>query len=163
VIDRQHQSVSELFRLRLLVGFLGEKAQFGWWPTAFYEPSGIAFLEPIFPRTLDIARYQGVTAAARRVHDENLSIGSFHLFRLPEETEQDLHDFLRRTQLSSPGRTKENARGDLREFAGNASSDAVGPISMGSISEIGGRVKAIASAYASAFDAGVQVFPYLAR
>lgn len=163
MVDSQQQSVSELFRLRLLVGFLGEKAQFGWWSTAFYEPSGVAFLEPIFPRTLDIARYQGVTAAARRVHDENLSVGSFHLFRLPEETEQDLHDFLRQTQLGSPGRTKEDARGDLRALAGNASSDAVGPISMGSINEIGGKVKAIASAYASAFDSGFQAFPYLAR
>jgi len=24
---------------RLLVGFYGERAQFGWWPTAFYEAS----------------------------------------------------------------------------------------------------------------------------
>lgn len=28
-----------LLQLRLLVGFLGERAQFGWWPTAFNEAS----------------------------------------------------------------------------------------------------------------------------
>jgi hypothetical protein len=28
---------------------------------------------------------------ARRLHDEHLSVGSYHLFRLPEEVEQDLH------------------------------------------------------------------------
>ena len=26
-----------LLRMRLLVGFLGERAQFAWWQTAFYE------------------------------------------------------------------------------------------------------------------------------
>jgi hypothetical protein len=29
-----------LFSMRLIVGFLGEKAQFAWWATAYYEPIG---------------------------------------------------------------------------------------------------------------------------
>ena len=41
-----------------------------------------------------LAQYHGVSEAARRVHDEHLSVGSFHLFRLPEEMEQDLHALL---------------------------------------------------------------------
>lgn len=40
-----------ILQLRLLVGFLGERAQFGWWPTSFYEQSSRLFLEPVFPKT----------------------------------------------------------------------------------------------------------------
>lgn len=80
-----------LLQMRLLVGFLGERAQFGWWPTAFYEASSRPFLEPVFSKTSRLAQYHGALEAARRLHDEHLSVGSYHLFRLPEEVEQDVH------------------------------------------------------------------------
>jgi hypothetical protein len=35
-----------ILRLRVIVGYLGEKAQFAWWPTEFYTPSSAAFLNP---------------------------------------------------------------------------------------------------------------------
>jgi hypothetical protein len=60
-------SLMSVLRLRLLVGFLGERAQFGWWPTAFYEPSGRLFLEPIFSKTAQSAQCHGVVEAARRL------------------------------------------------------------------------------------------------
>jgi hypothetical protein len=48
---------------------------------------GVCLLENV-----SLAQYHGVLeAAARRLHDEHLSVGSYHLFRLPEEVEQDLH------------------------------------------------------------------------
>ena len=78
--------------MRHLVGFLGEQSQFGWWPTAFYGSSSRLFLEPIFSKTSTLAQHYGVVEAARRFHDEHLSVGSYHLFRLPEEIEQDLHE-----------------------------------------------------------------------
>ena len=71
-----------LLQMRMLVGFLGERAQHAWWPTAFYEPSSRHFLEPVFVKTARLAQYHGVVEAARRLHDEHLSVGSFHLFRL---------------------------------------------------------------------------------
>jgi hypothetical protein len=94
----------------MLVGFLGERAQFAWWPTAFYEASSRLFLEPVFSKTSRLAQYHGVLEAARRLHDEHLSVGSYHLFRLPEEVEQDLHAIVqssdgRRTR--QPGTTKQ--------------------------------------------------------
>ena len=85
-------ALSMLLEIRGPVGFLGECSQYGWWPTAFYEASSRPFLEPVFTKTARSAQYHGVVAAARRLHDEHLSVGSFHLFRLPEETEQDLHN-----------------------------------------------------------------------
>ena len=45
----------------------------------------------MFSKTSRLAQYHGVLEAARRLHDEHLSVGSYHLFRLPEEVEQDLH------------------------------------------------------------------------
>ena len=82
--------------LRLLVGYLGERAQGAWWPTAFYEPSGRLFLEPVFGKTARLAQYHGVLEAARRLHDDHLSVGRYHLFRLPEEVEQNLHGLIER-------------------------------------------------------------------
>jgi hypothetical protein len=78
-----------LLKLRLTVGFLGERSQFAWWPTAYYEPSSRLFLEPVFSKTSRLAQYHGVLEAARRLHDEHLSAGSYHVFRLPEEIEED--------------------------------------------------------------------------
>src|ERR1039458_4053001 len=83
--------LTTLLQMRLLIGFLGERAQFAWWPTAFYEPASRLFLEPVFSKSSQLAQYHGVLEAARRLHDEHLSVGSYHLFRMPEEVEQDLH------------------------------------------------------------------------
>ncbi len=70
--------------LRVLVGYLGEKPQAGWWSSEFYSPSAAAFLSPIFNRSLFLAQYQGATAAAAKAHDDTIGIGRiFHLFRLP--------------------------------------------------------------------------------
>ena len=81
--------LATLLQIRLLVGYLGERAQFAWWPTAFYEPSSQLFPAPVFSKTPQFAQYHGVTEAARLLHDEHLNVGSYHLFRFPEEVEQD--------------------------------------------------------------------------
>ena len=82
-----------LLRLRLIVGYLGEKAQLAWWQSSFLDPNAKAFLQPSFPRTWRLSQYHGVIEAALRVHDEFIGIGRvYHLFRLPEEMEHSLHD-----------------------------------------------------------------------
>ena len=82
-----------------MLAFWGERAQCNWWPTAFYEASSRLFLEPAFVKTSRLAQYHAVVEAARRLHDEHLNVGSYHLFRLPEEIEQDLHSL----KLSNDG------------------------------------------------------------
>ena len=69
-------SIRQILKLRLVVGFLGERAQFGWWSTAFYEPSGRLFLEPVFSKTPQFAQSHGVLEAARLIHDEHLRVGT---------------------------------------------------------------------------------------
>ena len=156
-----------ILKLRLLIGFLGERAQFGWWPTAFYEASGRLFLEPIFAKTSRVAQYHGVIEAARRHHDEALNAGSYHLFRLPEEIEQNLHMLM----LEDGGDLTEAARYDdtqaaLEALAGLASAtkrSALGPVAIGSVSDVADLRNEIAAVYASAFASDAQAIPYLVR
>jgi hypothetical protein len=156
-----------LLQMRLLVGFLGERAQCAWWPTAFYETSSKLFLEPVFSKTSRLAQYHGVLEAARRLHDEHLSVGSYHLFRLPEEVEQDLHAIVRSSageELASQAPlSKETALDALKRLASTSATSSVGPTAVGSIKDIDSidTLKAIAAAYLSAFSQNAKTYPYL--
>ena len=151
----------------MLVGFLGERAQYAWWPTAFYEASSRLFLEPVFSKTSRLAQYHGVLEAARRLHDEHLSVGSYHLFRLPEEVEQDLHAIVQSgagEDLANPApKGKEAALDELKRLAATSSSSSVGPTAVGSIKDLDSTdtLKAIAAAYLSAFNQNAKTYPYL--
>ena len=93
--QREQDQLLAITRLRVIVGYLGEKAQFDWWPSGFLTPSSAAFLNPVFARTTPLAQYQGIKEAARRVHDDHIGVGRvFHLFRLPETLEQSLFEVL---------------------------------------------------------------------
>jgi len=156
-----------VLKIRLLVSFLGERAQFGWWPTAFYDASGRLFLEPIFSKTPQLAQYHGVVEAARRLHDEHLNVGTYHLFRLPEELEQDLHILVQGgAEELSPAflfRDRQTALDALIAKAGSAKKEGVGPVAIGNVDDIASHLKDIASVYAAAFSSNAQSFPYLAR
>lgn len=159
--------LSQLLNLRLLVGFLGERAQFDWWHTAFYEPSARPFLEPIFAKNSGLAQYHGVVEAARRLHDEHLSVGAFHLFRLPEEVEQDLHALAQAgvSLSSAPIANKDAASEALGKLSGGLTEAAIGPLSVGSIQDVLSSAlnMKIAQAYHSAFSSGNRAFPYLVK
>ena len=156
-----------LLQMRLLVGFLGESAQFAWWPTAFYEASSRPFLEPVFSKTSRLAQYHGALEAARRLHDEHLSVGSYHLFRLPEEVEQDVHtlvqssvgeDLIGRVLLG-----KDAALEALNRLASKGERASEGPTAVGSIKDIESPdvLSAIAGAYFAAFSQNAKTYPYL--
>ncbi len=169
IVDSKDMMARDLLALRVSVGFLGERAQYGWWPTAFYEPSSRRFLEPVFPKTFRLAQYQGVLEAARRVHDEHLNVGSYHLFRLPEEYEQDLHHAISSgvaaDNLAQAVRTKEDAMSVLRLLSGNRSTSEAGPQAIGSIGGLDSAttLEAMAAGYIHGFQSDVRVYPYLGR
>ena len=156
-----------LLRLRLLVGFLGERAQCAWWPTAFYESSSKPFLEPVFTKTTRLAQYHGVVEAARRLHDEHLSVGSYHLFRLPEEVEQRLFTTIQGSTAEEPAvaapQSKEDALRILAELAATKKTTGIGPTAVGNIRDIDSpdTLKTIASAYLSAFTQNARSYPYM--
>ena len=66
-----------ILKMRLIVRFLGERAQFTWWPTTFFEASSRLFLEPVFSKIFRLSLYRGVLEAARRLYDEHLSVGNY--------------------------------------------------------------------------------------
>lgn len=150
--------------LRVLVGYLGEQGA-KWWSSQFFSPNAAAFLGPVFTRTMLLAQYQGVTAAAARVHDERIGVGrTLHLFRLPEVIEQSaasvvVPEFEERMRklLADP----ELAMARLAELAapGNATD---GPVVVGDMpDDLGPTLKVIAGLYLDALRKGIQTFPYL--
>lgn len=160
-------SLVKYLNLRLIVGYLGEKSQFGWWSTAFYEPSSRAFLEPVFPKTYQLAQYNGVKEAGRLLHDKYIGVGSvFHLFRLPEKIEQDLHNLMLEKQsdeiLMSKLKSKEVALEFLSGIADGFRDVFDGPIKVGEIKNIhtSGSLKAMAQNYLAAFQQGKRTYPY---
>ncbi len=159
--------LKSLLQLRLLVGFLGERAQFLWWPTTFFDSSSRPFLEPVFSKTYRLAQYHGVLEAARRLHDEHLSVGSYHLFRLPEEVEQDLHALVQTSvgeEFSSKmPQNKDAALEALKRLALVGSKPSEGPTAVGGIKDIYSpdALTAIAGAYLSAFSRNAKTYPYL--
>jgi hypothetical protein len=159
--------LNTLLQLRLVVGFLGERAQFSWWPTAFFESASRPFLEPVFARSFRLAQYHGVVEAARRLHDEHLNVGSYHLFRLPEETEQDLHALVRSSVgeelAAAMSHANDTALAALKRLAPTGAKSSEGPTAVGRIKDIDSpdALKAMAGAYFSAFSRNFRTYPYL--
>jgi hypothetical protein len=158
-----------LMELRSLVGFLGERPQYSWWPTTFFGDYSLRSLEFVAPKTFLLAQYHGVVEAARKLHDEHLNVGSYHLFRLPEEVEQDLHAMMQSrvgTELAKQmPQDKDAALSALNTLAGAIPSAAVGPTAVGNIDQLsaGDTLKSIAGAYVSAFSKNAKTYPYLVR
>lgn len=124
------------------------------------------FMEPVFVKTSRIAQYHGVVEAARRAHDEHLNVGSYHLFRLPEEIEQDLHSMMQSEvggifSYELP-EDKDSALATLRQLSTSIPTIQDGPQSAGSIIELDlNKLKSIAGLYVSAFSSGKKAYPYL--
>lgn len=127
------------------------------------------FLEPAFSRTVGLSQYNGVLAAARRLHDEYIGVGDvFHLFRLPEETEQDLQALFAKTSEApseiwfSELSSQESALSALRAIAQNPTSIAGGPQAIGSANQISASSgpKLLAQYYLAAFEDNDRSYPY---
>jgi hypothetical protein len=101
------------------------------------------------------------------LHDEHLSVGSYHLFRLPEEIEQDLHAMVQggggEEVASQVAQSEEAAMDALKRLAATSGTPGVGPTAVGSIKDIDSTdtLKAIAAAYLSAFKQNAKTYPYL--
>jgi hypothetical protein len=154
----------DVSRLRVLVGYLGERQQSNWWPSSFLDRTSEAFLTPVFGHAVANARVVGVTEAARRVHDDAIGVGrAFHLFRLPETLEQELH----RTLAESKDAAVESAEAALEELKTLSSGEVAanpGPIRVGPLDMLADArwIPAVAGHYHAAFTAGVPSFPYFA-
>lgn len=159
---------ASLAQLRAAVGFLGERDQYGWWPSTFLSSGSRPFLLPVFGRTLVLAQCAGVTRAAALVHDERIGVGRvFHLFRLPEDVEQGIHTALRDAtvaeQIATTVANPAAALSHLQHEARSATGDGIGPTRVGDASAMRERRlwRTIAAQYAHAFTSQSQVYPYV--
>ena len=154
--------IENIVRLRVCVVFLGEHEQASWWSSSFLSPSGEAFLEPVFPKTSTLARVNGASGAAQSSHDDQIGIGDvYHLFRLPENIERDISEFLSKdATVLKLIESEETARACLLELSSDHRTRGVGPllIDQGSLDK--GMIGQMAAAYLHGFSAAEQVYPY---
>ena len=160
--------LSTIAKLRIYIGYLGEKDQFGWWQSAFFTKGSSAFLSPLFSRTQLLAQCNGVTRAAALVHDERIGVGHvYHLFRLPEDLEQGIHQTLHDPIFGSvlPEDADQRVAQDrLSDFAAGVNIVGIGPIRVGEISDlyIVDKWREVASLFIDAFQHLKEVYPYFA-
>lgn len=156
----------KILKLRILIGFLGEKDQFNWWDTAFLNKTGMRFLEVNFPRSAFAAGIHSVTEAARRLHDTRIGRGRvFHLFRLPAVTEEKIHLDLMNADpaaLLTDIETKEQALERLKQIASSTVDAPDGPVQVGTLRKLMSdfAMEEMAKHYYDAFAMGKQTFPY---
>lgn len=81
-----------ILHLRAVVLALGESVSPAWWKTEFMNETGLRFLERLYPRTTFHAAVHAAGKAAGDAHDRAVGrVGVYHLFRLPEFLETELH------------------------------------------------------------------------
>jgi hypothetical protein len=167
-MNRLTTPINNIIRLRLLVGFLGEKRQASWWDSGFLDSTGSRFLSTTFPRTFLVAGVRSTSEAARIVHDSQIGrVGVFHLFRLPVDIEDRLEVHLSEVANSwaKPALSnRDDALIELRQFAESRISAPEGPVQIGVPGKIltAASVSELAAHYESAFSGGFQCFPYFA-
>ena len=157
-----------LIKLRLLVGFLGEKRQANWWDCGFLDATGRRFLETTFPRTFFCAEIRSNTEAARVLHDARIGrVGVFHLFRLPVDHEDALEahiaDWPSKDALSWIS-SRDTALEELQRMDESHVSAPQGPVQVGVEKKIlaPSSISDLAAHYRSAFAGNFQCFPYFA-
>jgi len=164
-------TLTEIAKVRVAIGLLGETRQPPWWPSAFLSSHSQAFLNPVFSRTSFLASYHGVREAAARVHDQRIGIGAsvFHLFRLPEHMERELHELMSQEEnvkaISAITASTDAAIAYLRQAAGEAAQPATGPVRIGSSADLDNTTlwQKAARHYLHAFDRGGLVFPFISE
>jgi len=156
-----------LATLRIVIGFLGEREQFAWWQSSFFSAGSEAFLSPIFARTRFLAQCTGVVQAASAIHDARIGTGNvYHLFRLPEDMTQDIHQHLQASDtIQEIARTisdKATALNFLRQDTLSDLTTSSGPMRIdqtGTLRDLS-RWRTVSAHYANAFDQGIEIFPY---
>ena len=155
--------VQAIVKLRLAIGFLGEREQFGWWQSSFFTQGSDAFLSPLFGRTQVLGQCNGVTQAAAIVHDERIGIGNvYHLFRLPEEIEQKIHKELVAINPQSIFKTKEAAFSYLRKSSTKSGQTSIGPTRIGDKTALNDlhSWQLVSGLYLFAFEDNTEIYPY---
>ncbi|MGE0682729.1 MAG: BrxE family protein [Candidatus Binatia bacterium] len=166
--EKSAKLIDQLALLRLLVGYLGQRKQSGWWDCDFLGPLGFRFLETIFARTARAAAVQSTSEAACTVHDRALGrVGNYHLFRLPPGLEDRLQQAIEKLDWNESTKLIESpdmAMETLQRLADAMVKAPEGPVQVGVERRIltSTSIHELAAHYHSAFREGIRCFPYFA-
>ncbi len=159
--------IKEIASLRLVVLYLGEKNQYGWWQSDFFNHTSENFLKPIFPKSVLLAKYSGALAAASKIHEDHIGLGSvIHLFHMPEYVEQRLHQQIKDDkEIFQIIKTPDSALQFLKDLANRQDTNGQpGPILLDTInsSEMDEKyIESMAATYLDAFESNIKAFPYI--
>ena len=100
--------------------------------------------------------------AAQRAHDEYIGVGDvFHLFRLPENIEQELSQLLTQdTSVLDVTASDESAREALQTLAADGAANGIGPLLIELPVVDQNMLKTMASAYIQGFISEEPVYPH---
>lgn len=155
----------------MLVLAVGELTQPPWWRTQYLTPTGIRFVERVYPRTAFSAAIQATAKVARRIHDQSIGVGNvFHLFRLPAAPEGGVSSFIRSEAFKKTVAEMSPLLGNIETLkeqllalaGGTVPKTAAGPAKMGKASDLAGNawVAKTAGVYYRAFTRNENIFPY---
>mgnify|MGYP005839689783 CR=1 FL=1 len=160
-----------VLRLRALVLALGESVKPAWWKTGFMNETGLSFLERLYPRSSFRAAIHAAGRVACDVHDRSVGrIGVYHLFRLAESLEVEIHqippasdgEFVMRLR-SRLGRT-DDLMNMLQSLCGSEGKKDIAPgakrIGTDSDLMIARAFEKTAAVYHHSFSQGNPTFPY---
>ena len=157
-------------KLRVAVGYLGEKSQHNWWGSNFLGASSAGFLIHPYPRTTFLAQYHGACEAALLVHDEYIGVGgSYHLYKLPDSLERDVVKVIQgtafRNKLKMVLQSKAGALSLLQELSENTTEKIEGPINLGKFTDaaLETTLQPIIGYYLQAFSHSYKCFPYMIK
>jgi hypothetical protein len=162
------KKIDQLLILRLIVGYLGQAKQAGWWDCNFLDSTGIRFLETTFPRTAKSAALRSTSDAACIVHDKALGrIGSYHLFRLPPALEdwiEHAYEKINWDETFMEIQSNETALASLQQIADALITASEGPVQVGVEKKIltSTSIQELAAHYHSAFKNQIKCYPYFA-
>ncbi len=156
----------ELLKLRVIALALGEAHHAGWWKSQFLSPTGLSFLERLYPHTNFEEAVRSATLAALELHDSNIGKGRvFHLFRLSQSIEREIDGLLKegnpsfRSDNMNLLPSKDKLLDALKTIAGDMpNQDTVGPVLLNVRAEQ--MVQSLAAYYFHAFQQDKQIFPY---
>lgn len=154
--------INNISSLRIAVAYLGEKDQGNWWTSSFLSSSGGTFLNPVFPKSSQLARAQGASQAACNVHDDAIGIGNvFHLFRLPENIEQNINDhIIKNEDIFRYIESRDEAEKTLSSLASEGGVSGIGPFQFDSVSVDDSLIASFAAAYSVGFKNDQPVYPF---
>jgi len=159
-------SGTSICALRVAVAHLGEKAQAGWWDSAFLNSTGFRYLQLIYPKTTASACVTAASEAACREHDARIGKGKVaHLFRLNGDMELKLRGDLAKLDIPDlENFCSREAAFRLLDGIADAAKPVVtaGPAHIGTLREMASDASraSLAATYAAAFRSGIKVFPY---